>query len=234
MKVAIMQPYFVPYIGYFQLINAVDKFVIYDDIEYTKKGWINRNRILRNGEPVFISLPLKKDSDYLNVCQRTLSHNWDKDKRKLLNQIKGNYSKAKSFDIVYPLIENIINFENDNLFEFLHHSLKVICNYLNINTEFVISSSLKIDPKLKSQDKVIEICNKLHASQYINPVGGLALYTQEEFSLHHIKLSFLQSTEFTYEQFSNEYCPWLSILDVMMFNEIKDVKTLINSQFKFI
>ena len=85
MKVAIMQPYFLPYIGYLQLLNSVDKFILYDDIEYTKKGWINRNRIV-DGE--IITLPLKKDSDYLNVVERRLSDDWRKQKTKLLNKIE--------------------------------------------------------------------------------------------------------------------------------------------------
>ncbi|AVC45854.1 wbqC-like family protein (plasmid) [Rhizobium leguminosarum bv. viciae] len=89
MKLAIMQPYFFPYIGYFQLIHAVDKFVVYDNIKYTKKGWINRNRILRNGEDYTFSLPIKAASDSLDICDRTLSTEFDRNK--LVNQIQGAY-----------------------------------------------------------------------------------------------------------------------------------------------
>ena len=109
MKIGIMQPYFFPYIGYWQLINAVDKFVIYDNIQFTKRGWIRRNRILMNGEDKMISLPIKKDSDYLDVNKRYLSDTFNKDKSKIISQIKTAYSKAPEFDKVFPLIESAIN-----------------------------------------------------------------------------------------------------------------------------
>ncbi len=83
MKLAIMQPYFFPYIGYFQLINTVDEFVVYDNIEFTKKGWINRNRILVNGKDEYITLPIKKDSDFLHVKDRFLAETWSKDSAKM-------------------------------------------------------------------------------------------------------------------------------------------------------
>ncbi len=101
MKVAIMQPYFLPYIGYFQLINAVDKFVIYDNIEFTKKGWINRNRILVNGKDEFISLPITKASDFLHANQRYLASNFENEKNKILRKIKESYRKAPYFKITH-------------------------------------------------------------------------------------------------------------------------------------
>ena len=111
-KVAIMQPYFLPYMGYFHLLNSVDEFVIYDNIQYTKKGWINRNRILVNGKDKLISLPLKKDSDYLNVIDRKLSDNWNVEKVKLLNLIKSSYKKSPQYSIIFPIIEKCINLLN--------------------------------------------------------------------------------------------------------------------------
>ena len=128
MKLAIMQPYFFPYIGYFQLIAAADNFIIYDNIKYTKKGWINRNRILCDGGVSVFSLPLKKDSDYLDVRQRELSDNFDS--KKLLRQLKQSYKKAPYFEETYALVSSIINYSELNLFNFLHHSIINICNYL--------------------------------------------------------------------------------------------------------
>ena len=119
MKLGIMQPYFFPYIGYFQLINSVDKFVIYDNIEYTKKGWINRNNILSPNGGKLITLPLKKDSDFLNVNQRFLSDSWVTERKKLLNVLKSNYSKSEYFEEVFCLLESCILFENLNLFDFI-------------------------------------------------------------------------------------------------------------------
>jgi hypothetical protein len=120
-KLAIMQPYFFPYIGYFQLVNAVDEFVIYDNIEFTKKGWISRNRILVNGVDTYISLPLKKDSDYLHVKDRYLADTWDIERKKMLNRITESYRKAPYFKETYEVIEKCILYEDRNLFKFILH-----------------------------------------------------------------------------------------------------------------
>ena len=119
MKLAIMQPYFFPYIGYFQLINSVDKFIIYDNIQYTKKGWINRNRILVNKKDQLITLPVRKDSDYLNIVERELSESWGKDKNKMLNVIKSSYNKAPYFQETFELISKYLNDSEVNLFKFI-------------------------------------------------------------------------------------------------------------------
>ena len=143
MRLGIMQPYFFPYLGYFQLLNAVDKFVIYDNIQYTKKGWVNRNRILSSGKDTLFTIPLRKDSDYLNISDRyivdELSSKW---KTKLLNQIKSNYKKSMYFEQFYSVFENIINFENSNLFEYVDNSIRKICEYMDIDTKLIISSEL--------------------------------------------------------------------------------------------
>ena len=114
MKLAIMQPYFLPYIGYFQLIAAVDTFIIYDNVKYTKKGWINRNRLLLNGRDAMFSLPLKKDSDYFDIDKRELANEFNPNK--LLNQIIGAYRHAPQFKETLPLIEKIIQIPEKNLF----------------------------------------------------------------------------------------------------------------------
>jgi hypothetical protein len=228
MKIAIMQPYFMPYIGYFQLINAVDVFVLYDNIEYTKKGWINRNRILVNGNADYISLPIKKDSDYLNVNNRFLSETWSKDKIKLLNKIKESYRKAPFYDSIIPLIEESLNYSNQNLFYFLKNSIHSICNFLDISTLIVESSSLEYDNNLRSQDKVLTICNSINATTYINPEGGHALYSKNAFSENNIDLFFLKTKDFNYLQYRNEFVPFLSIIDVLMFNGKCFVKEQLN------
>lgn len=221
MKIGIMQPYFLPYIGYFQLLNAVDKYVIYDNIQYTKKGWINRNRILQNGKDLLVSIPLEKDSDYLDVKDRYVSKSFDK--KKLLNQIRESYRKAPHFEEVMPMMEDIINFEGESLFQYIYNSVQRICTYLNINTEIVISSSLSIDHSLKGQDKVLAICKELQATDYINAIGGQELYNKEDFNKENIGLHFLSTNPIEYRQFKNEFVPWLSILDVMMFNSVDEI-----------
>ena len=218
MKLAIMQPYFFPYIGYFQLMNAVDEFVVYDNIEFTKKGWINRNRILVNGKDSYITLPLKKDSDFLDVRDRYLADTWPLEKRKMLNRIVESYRKAPQFSAVYPIIEKCIVFDENNLFKFIINSLTTVKEYLGIQSSFVISSAMPIDHALKAEKKVIAICKAGEADVYINSIGGMALYSKEAFNEKGISLEFIKSKPYEYAQFGDAFVPWLSIIDVMMFN----------------
>lgn len=227
MKIGIMQPYFLPYIGYFQLLNTVDKYVIYDNIQYTKKGWINRNRILQNGKDLLISIPLEKESDYLDVKERFISEGFDR--KKLLNQIRESYRKAPYVETVMPVMEGIINYDDRNLFDFIFNSVEEICRYLNINTEIIVSSTLNIDHSLKGQDKVIAISKELGATDYYNAIGGQELYNSDDFKKEDINLHFLSSNPIEYKQFNNDFVPWLSILDVMMFNSVDEIKEMLNN-----
>ena len=234
MKLAIMQPYLFPYIGYFQLIQAADKFVVYDNIQFTKKGWINRNRILVHGKDEFITLPLKKDSDFLNVNERTVADIFKTDRIKLLRKINEAYKKAPEFKPVFSLIESVINSNEENLFYFIFQSIQAVCKYLDIATEFVISSALTIDHQLKAQDKVIAICKTLNASQYINPIGGLDLYSKETFKQNNIEMNFIKTNVVEYKQFSDEFVPALSIIDVLMFNPKEKVQQYVQSYYTII
>jgi len=234
MKIAIMQPYFFPYIGYFQLINAVDKFVVYDDIEYTKKGWINRNRILINGTEYLFSIPLKKDSDFQCINKRFLADNYPEHKKKLIGQISSAYSKSSEFKMVFPLIEECLNFPNANLFYFILNSLNKVCRYLDIQTEFILSSALTIDAGLKGENKVIEINKKLNSSIYINAIGGMELYSKENFSKNAIELKFIKTSPIIYPQFKNEFVSNLSIIDVMMFNPKEKIQGYLKSFYTLV
>lgn len=228
-KIAIMQPYFFPYIGYFQLIASVDEFIIYDNIEYTKKGWINRNRILMNGKDKLITLPIKKDSDFLNVVDRQISSDWIKERVKLLNQIKSSYSRSTYFNEVFPILQSIIMNNKVNLFDFIFDSIISLNNYLGIKTKMTISSSLSIDHNLKSKYKVIEICKNMKADIYINSIGGIELYDKKEFQSSQIRLDFLKSKSIVYRQFDQDFIPWLSIIDVMMFNSKLEITEYLNN-----
>lgn len=229
-----MQPYFMPYIGYFQLIEVVDEFVVYDNIQYSSKGWVNRNRILVNGKDEFITLTLRKDSSLLDVKDRMLADSWPNERIKLLNRIKETYRKAPFFEQVFPLIESCVLFTNTNLFEFIYNSLICILNFLESKTKITISSSISINHELKSEERVKAICKQLGASVYINPIGGVDLYSKKKFSESGIELNFLQATNVVYRQFDNEFVPWLSILDVLMFNNKEAVKTIIQNNYKLI
>ena len=227
MKLAIMQPYFFPYIGYFQLIAAVDAFVVYDNIKYTKKGWINRNRLLRNGEAVMFSIPLQKDSDFLDVRDRHLAAEFDR--AKFLNTIRGAYERAPFFPSTMPLIQEVLGYGETNLFRFLHHSIVRTCGHLAIDTKIVTSSDVPIDHGLRGQERVIALCQALGATTYLNPIGGTELYSERDFANKGIELRFLKSRAIEYEQFGLAFVPWLSIIDVMMFNPPELVDTWIKS-----
>lgn len=218
MKLAIMFPYFLPYIGYWQLMKYVDKFVIYDNAEFEKAGWIRRNYILINGQKKMFTVPIKKASDYLNIDQRELTENSDSEMRKILRQIEQNYRRAPFFKETFPLIESIFLYDNRNLFYFVYHSIRQIAEYLSIETPIIVSSAIEMDHCLRKRDKVIEICRKLEADSYINTVGGMTLYDKADFKRNGITLDFFQSELPVYRQYQYEFIPYLSIIDVMMFN----------------
>lgn len=229
MKLGIMQPYFMPYIGYYQLIAAVDKFIVYDNIKYTKKGWINRNRLLVNGRDEFFTLPLRGGSDSLDIRDRELAVDFDRDK--LLNQLRGAYLRAPYFENTLLLIERIVRYEDTNLFNFLLNSIDKTCTHLGISTSIQVSSNLAIDHELKGQNKVLAICDEVRASTYINSFGGQELYSKENFMERGLNLKFIKAKPLEYPQFGNQFVPWLSIIDVMMFNPIETVRTAIAKNY---
>ena len=222
MKAAIMQPYFLPYIGYWQLISSVDRFVVYDNIQYTKSGWINRNRFLQNGKPQVFTIPLKSDSDYMDVGERRISPAFNKSK--LINQLNGAYAKATNSKTIMPILKDIIGYDEDNLFGYILNSIKEICTYLEIDTEIVTSSQIEIDHSLKAEERVLAICKAEKATVYVNTSGGTGLYDKDRFRGEGIDLKFIQSKDIRYPQFGDEFVPWLSILDVMMFNDQATIK----------
>ncbi len=227
MKVAIMQPYFLPYIGYWQLIRAVDTFVIYDNIEFTKKGWMHRNNILLNNKKTLFTLPLKKGSDFLNVADRVLADDSEKQVSKILAQIKNEYQKADFFSEASPVIRDIFLYADKNLFEYIYYSVQKICEYLHIETKIVKSSEVSIEHELKGQDKVIKICESLGAKAYLNSMGGQNLYEREIFHGRGIELLFLESEARLYQQFNKGFISHLSIIDIMMFNNRESVGSML-------
>lgn len=222
-----MQPYLFPYIGYWQLINTVDTFIIYDNIQFSKKGWFHRNNILLNGKKTLFSIPLKKDSDNLDVANRFISDGADKEINKIIRQIENGYKKAPYFEDVFPIIKEIFKNDERNLFKYIYNSILLICNYLEIDTKIIISSTIDIDHALKSQDKVIALNKALNATKYINPIGGTELYDFKEFQKENIELCFLESEVPKYKQFSDEFIPYLSIIDIMMFNNKDEIKKML-------
>lgn len=227
MKLAIMQPYFFPYIGYWQLINAVDRFVIYDDVNYIKGGWINRNRILINGRAAYITVPLHHSSPYKRICDISLqsSPGW---RDKLVKMVETTYRKAPCFAETLPIIENIIRHESDNLSDYLGNQLQTLSVFLGISTEFVITSRGYENNNLSGQDRILDICKREGATAYINPQGGQSLYDHTNFTQNGLDLKFLIPSPIKYMQFGASQLPWLSIIDVMMFNSPNQLRNLLN------
>lgn len=227
-RVAIMQPYFLPYIGYWQLMNTVDIFVIYDNIEYTKKGWINRNRFLLHGRDEMFTIPLKKESDHLHVNQRTISDSFSSDRVKLKRRFHSAYSKAPFYEESLQILNCCLESGEKNLFDFILHSVDVIRAHLGITSQLVCSSSIPIDHELKAQDKVIAICKQLDALEYINPIGGVELYEREVFLDKGIELLFHKARSIKYQQFDSNFLPSLSIIDMLMFCGTQRTKTYLS------
>lgn len=228
MKVGIMQPYLFPYIGYFQLINAVDKFVLFDDVNYINKGWINRNRILLNKQEYIFTIPLEKASQnkLINEINIAKDITW---KGKLLKTIETAYIKAPMFQMAFPIIDEVICYNEQNLSAYIYHSIKKLCENFRINTQIIESSGQYNTSKLKGQDKILEICSQEKATQYINPIGGTNIYQCELFRQKQLKLLFIKSNPIVYSQFGNNFIPWLSIIDVLMFVDKETIKKTLNN-----
>lgn len=209
-----MQPYLFPYLGYFQLIHAVDVFVVYDDVNYIKGGRINRNHILSNDGKQIITLPLSASSPNKLINEIEIAG-----RHKILQSITHNYKKAPHFNAIYPMIEDIFSQTTKNLAYFLNYQLQKICTYLDLNPAWHISSSLKKDNKLHGVEKVLAICKEIGATHYINAPGGRSLYDSRIFAEQGINLSFIQSENISYPQFGKDFTANLSIIDVMMFND---------------
>jgi hypothetical protein len=224
MKLGIMQPYLFPYIGYFQMIKAVDKYVIYDDVNYIKGGWINRNNILVNKRKYLFTVVLEQSSPNKLINEIFIRDNFVK----LTKTIRESYIKAPFFSQSFQLLEDIFSFQDKNLGQFTANSIISISHYLGIETEFILSSKLGKDNSLKNKDKVFQICEILGADTYINAIGGLELYTREDFTSHNIELKFLKTNSIIYHQFHNEFVPWLSIIDVMMFNSAEEINNMLD------
>lgn len=207
------QPYFLPYLGYFQLINAVDVFLIADDFQYIRHGWINRNRILRDGKIVYLKLPLIHPSQNKPIN----AHKICGSPQALDRVVEAAYRHAPCFKDVFPIFREITSYTDDDLAGFLVHSIKLICRYLEIDTQIILNSSRKIETSLKKQERIVEMNLQMGATKYINAIGGREIYSKERFLQSGIKLEFLQSGLPPYKQMrTQEFVPALSILDIMM------------------
>ena len=233
MKIAIMQPYFFPYIGYFQLINAVNKFIIYDDVNYINKGWINRNNILVNNSPNLIQVPLIAASQN-RLIKDILLVDENKWKDKLLKTIYFNYKKAPFFNQIISLLEESLLGEFKSISDLNYFTILKTCSYLNIETEFIRTSSIYENCALKGENRILDICLKENADTYINQIGGQLLYDKIKFQEKGIVLNFINSKTSPYNQNTDSFINYLSIIDTMMFCSPKEIKSNLINQYELL
>jgi hypothetical protein len=223
MIVSMMQPYFFPYIGYFQLIAQSDIFVFRDEVQYIKGGWINRNRILdRLGREIWFALPVVAASHRLAINQRSYTLE-TKNLRHLLGQIESAYKRAVNFDEVFAFVRNILEFGDANVAAFNINLLERVAARLGITTRFVRASDLPDVAGLRSQARVIDICHRVGASRYVNPIAGAELYDARTFERNGLQLGFLEPA---LEPRSGLY-PYLSILHSMMTETDASIRQLL-------
>ncbi len=222
MTIGIMQPYIFPYVGYFQLINAVDKFIVYDDVTYINKGWINRNNILINGKASLFTLPL------ISASQNRLIRDIEVDNlevwsKKFFKTIEQSYKKAPFYQETLAILTKVFQSNPTNIAELCTTSLKAPCQYLGINTEFVDSSTIYDNQHLKAQERILDICLQEKADHYINPIGGMSIYDKQLFADNKILINFIKSKPIQYKQFNSEFVPWLSMIDLLMFCPVEAI-----------
>lgn len=227
MKLAIMQPYLLPYIGYFQLAAAVDKFVFYDDVNFIKNGWINRNRMLQGDQVRYLTVPLSGASPMLKINE-VLVEPRERWLRKLLESIRHAYAKAPYYPQVSTLIGRMLTEPLAPISLLASHTVMEICRYLEIDTEFVPSSTQYGNAQLKGTERVLDICMKEQAATYVNLPGGRELYDSNAFSARGVELAFIEPNLSPYTQFNDDaFHPALSILDVLMFNSRNSVRDML-------
>jgi hypothetical protein len=231
MKLGVVQPYFLPYIGYFALINAVDRFVYFDDVQYIRRGWVNRNRIKMGTGWQYITLPVGRASQSARINEVCVIDD-EREIQRLKKAIQFSYERSPYYDTIVKMLFDLIK-PGENIAATDIALTNSICQYLGFSTEFYVSSEIAKDDSLRSGAKIIEICKILGGDHYVNPIGGLELYSREMFLESGLKLSFLKMNEVSYSQGKGEFIPSLSILDVLMWNSKEEVVRML-AQYEMI
>ena len=240
MKLAIMQPYFFPYVGYFQLIANTDQFIFFDIVQYNKRSWMNRNRILHPNKLddfSYISAPVAKH-DNGSLIRDININNDGKWQNKILSQLDV-YKKLKAplYNEVKQVVEEVLSKECNTLLDLSIQSTQAICDYMGIELNYEIASKMNLDIGNVSQpgDWALEISKHKKASEYINPPGGYDIFDEKKFLENNIKLSFLKSSLSPYKQsWLKSFISGLSILDVLMFNNKDELIKLLLNDFNIV
>ena len=228
MRLAVMQPYVFPYLGYFQLLSAVDRFVFFDDVNFIKKGWIHRNQVLVSGKKHLFSIPLQRASQNRLISETYLHPTgYGQWRDTFLKTVHQNYRQAPCFPAAYALLSQVLGRTHETIAELAVDSIESVAHYLGLKTDFRRSSSLPYDRNQKGQDKIIAICQQQNATTYVNPIGGTGLYDAATFATHNVALYFIKSAEVSYPQPGSDFVPHLSMIDVLMFNDIPQINQLL-------
>jgi WbqC-like protein family len=227
MKLAVMQPYFFPYIGYFQMVGNCDLFICYDTVSYIQRGWINRNRIIISKEIKYISVPVKKSKLKSPILEIEISdfENW---KRKFLKTIEFSYKKAPFFDSTFNLLMNILNKKKYTFISDLSiESIKGVSKFLDFSTDFKSSSNLKESIKLDRETRLEYFIKQYEAEQIILPPGSFELY--RDWNPNNCIVQTMEFPNIIYKQYRNKFKENLSIIDVLMFNSKEEIKNMVAS-----
>lgn len=221
-----MQPYFFPYIGYYQLVQSVDEFIFFDDVNFIKKGYIHRNSLLKNCEPFAFTLPVQGVSQNKKIAE----HQYVGKFEFFLATLRSIYGKAPNLDAILALVQETLQGATLNVASLNASSIKLVFEYLEIPKKFTFTSDLRVPNGLKSQSRILEICRRKGASHYNNSIGGQHLYERQEFLNSNIQLQFVQSILTPYPQGNcKSFVPHLSMLDVLMWNDRPRIKKLLDN-----
>ena len=229
MKLGIMQPYFFPYLGYFSLINYVDEFIIFDPVQYIRKGWINRNRVLKKGGGVkYINITVAKHCLTTPIKDIRLSTTQDW-RNKILRNLDYYEKKAPYYYEVKELLSSCFATEEIRLPQFIGHCLIKTCQYLAIPFTPSIYSEMNLQHQSPAHpgEWALHISSALGAKEYVNPPGGREIFKKDQFDRVGIKLLFLDQELLPYDQKNDHFEPGLSIIDVMMFNSPKAIRQML-------
>ncbi len=225
MIAGIHQPYFIPYIGYWQLINSVDLFAIADNYNYINHGWINRNRVMEGETIRYYNIEIDHASQNRYICDHQLK---PINKELKLRTLENFYHHSKYVNEGIDLMDRIFSFEGTNLADFLYNSIQLVCDYLQIKTKIVRTSDYQQDPELRFTGRIFDYCRQMGADTYYNLIGGTSLYSFEDFREHGINLAFLEPIPKPYPQ-RGEFVFGLSIIDVIMRNSVDEIQELLKS-----
>jgi len=233
MKLAIMQPYFFPYAGYFSLIKHTDKFILLDSVQFIRHGWIERNRILKQGDGwIYIKVPVIREGGRETLIRDIKIDNSQKWKQKILAQLQPYKKIAPYFDVVLDMLNDIFSSEYDNITELNKIALERVCDFLGIdhNIEVFSKMNLMIDKPQASDEWALNICKAYgNVEEYWNPPGGQDFFNRNKYKEAGINLKFQKSNLLPYPQNKPAFEPGLSIIDVIMFNSVSEIHEMLDN-----